>query len=196
ADDAVGSVAVLPWGEGEALQLVAYLVPRDAALVTASSEVQAQLREHLKRALRIELPEYMVPAHLLLLSELPLTTNGKLDRKALPAPDANLLQQDYVAPKSDLEQRLAQIWQDVLSLDRVGRNDDFFALGGHSLQLVMLLSRIRSELGVELKIRDFHGLRTLGELAAYLEQDVSVQSQDAELDQIFGVLDELETENV
>ncbi|MFQ6571907.1 amino acid adenylation domain-containing protein [Pseudomonas sp. UM16] len=196
ADEAVGSVAVLPWGEGEALQLVAYLVPRDAALVEASSEVQAQLREHLKRALRSELPEYMVPAHLLLLSELPLTTNGKLDRKALPVPDANLLQQDYVAPQSDLEQRLAQIWQDVLGLERVGRNDDFFALGGHSLQLVMLLSRIRGELGVELKIRDFHGLRSLGELAAHLEQDVSAQSQDAELDQIFGVLDELETENV
>ncbi|MNJ42783.1 Surfactin synthase subunit 3 [compost metagenome] len=111
-------------------------------------------------------------------------------------PDTSLLQQDYVAPQSDLEQRLAQIWQDVLGLERVGRNDDFFALGGHSLQLVMLLSRIRGELGVELKIRDFHGLRSLGELAAHLEQDVSAQSQDAELDQIFGVLDELETENV
>ena len=196
AHEAVGSVAVLPWGEGEALQLVAYLVPRDTALITADADVQAQLREQLKTALRGALPEYMVPAHLLLLAELPLTTNGKLDRKALPAPDASVLQQHYVAPHSELEQRLALIWQDLLGLERVGLSDDFFALGGHSLQLVMLLSRLRSELGVELKIRAFHGLRTLGELAAHLEQNVSAQSQDAELDQIFGVLDELETENV
>ncbi|MEE1866822.1 amino acid adenylation domain-containing protein [Pseudomonas auratipiscis] len=196
ADEAVASVVVLPWGEGDAVQLVAYLVPRDSALLDAPGEVQAQLRDQLKAALRSTLPDYMVPAHLLLLAELPLTTNGKLDRKALPAPDASLLQQHYVAPQSDLEQRLALIWQDVLGLERVGLNDDFFALGGHSLQLVMLLSRIRAELGVELKIRAFHGLRSLGELAAFLEQAASTQAQDDELDQIFGVLDELETENV
>ncbi|MBM3109575.1 non-ribosomal peptide synthetase [Pseudomonas arcuscaelestis] len=196
ADEAVASVAVLPWGEGDAVQLVAYLVLRDTTLLAAPSEVQAQLRDQLKAALRSALPEYMVPAHLLLLAELPLTTNGKLDRKALPAPDTSLLQQHYVAPQSDLEQRLALIWQDVLSLERVGLTDDFFALGGHSLQLVMLLSRIRAELGVELKIRAFHGLRSLGELAAFLEQTASTQAQEDELDQIFGVLDELETENV
>ncbi|MDF0729149.1 amino acid adenylation domain-containing protein, partial [Pseudomonas entomophila] len=196
ADPAVGSVAVLPHGEGEALQLVAYVVPKDAALADASPEAQADARDQLKAGLRGQLPEYMVPAHLLLLAELPLTTNGKLDRKALPAPDASLLQQAYVAPQSDLEQRLALIWQDVLGVERVGLNDDFFALGGHSLQLVMLLSRLRGELNVELKIREFHGLRTLGELAAHLAQDTSAQAREAELDQIFGVLDELEMDNV
>ncbi|MEG0068074.1 MAG: AMP-binding protein, partial [Pseudomonas sp.] len=77
ADEAVASVAVLPWGEGDAVQLVAYLVLRDTTLLAAPCEVQAQLRDQLKAALRSALPEYMVPAHLLLLAELPLTTNGK-----------------------------------------------------------------------------------------------------------------------
>ncbi|MFB4394984.1 MULTISPECIES: phosphopantetheine-binding protein, partial [unclassified Pseudomonas] len=182
--------------EGEAVQLVAYVVPKDTSLAAADPQSQADARERIKAGLRGPLPEYMVPAHLLFLAELPLTTNGKLDRKALPAPDASLLQHAYVAPQSELEQRLALIWQDVLGVERVGLNDDFFALGGHSLQLVMLLSRIRGELDRELKIRQFHGLRTLGELAAHLEQDGSAQARDAELDQIFGVLDELEMDNV
>ncbi|WP_050577287.1 non-ribosomal peptide synthetase [Pseudomonas cremoricolorata] len=192
----VGSVAVLTHGEGEALQLVAYVVPNDKALLYADADTQAATREQIKARLRGPLPDYMVPAHLLLLESLPLTTNGKLDRKALPQPDASLLQSAYVAPNSELQQRLAVIWQDVLGVERVGLDDDFFALGGHSLQLVMLLSRIRSDLGVELKIRDFHGLRSLGELATYLQPHASTQARDAELDQIFGVLDELEMDNV
>ncbi|WP_296265943.1 non-ribosomal peptide synthetase [Pseudomonas sp. UBA6562] len=196
ADPAVASVVVLPYGSGESLQLVAYVVPHDPALANAGHDTQAQARDHLKNGLRGALPEYMVPTHLLWLPALPLTTNGKLDRAALPAPDASLLQQAYVAPRDDLEQRLALIWAELLEVPQVGVNDDFFALGGHSLQVVRLLSRIRSEFGLELKIRDFHGLRTLGELAEHLRHDASTQARDSELDQIFGVLDELEMDNV
>ncbi|MBN0926932.1 hypothetical protein JTL68_37205, partial [Pseudomonas aeruginosa] len=96
-------------------------------------EVQAALRNELKALLRDSLPEYMVPAHLLFLERLPLSPNGKVDRKALPAPDASLLQEAYVAPRSELECQVAAIWQEVLKLQRVGLDDHFFELGGHSL---------------------------------------------------------------
>ncbi len=196
ADPAVASVVVLPHGRGESLQLVAYVVPRDPALASAEAHTQALARDQLKANLRGQLPEYMVPTHVLWLAALPLTTNGKLDRQALPAPDARVLQQAYAAPASELEQRLALIWQDLLEVPQVGLDDDFFALGGHSLQVVRLLSRIRDEFEIELKLRDFHGLRTLGELAGHLQQNASSQARDSELDQIFGVLDELEMDNV
>ncbi|MCQ8210861.1 hypothetical protein NPS74_24570, partial [Cutibacterium acnes subsp. acnes] len=78
----------------------------------------------LRQALKASLPEHMVPAHLLFLERLPLTANGKLDRRALPAPDASRLQRDYTAPRSELEQRLAAIWADVLKLGRVGLDDN------------------------------------------------------------------------
>ncbi|MFP3526915.1 phosphopantetheine-binding protein, partial [Pantoea sp. SIMBA_072] len=84
------------------------------------------------------------------LAELPLTGNGKLDRKALPQPDAGLLQGEYVAPQSALEQQIAAIWADVLKLERVGLNDNFFELGGHSLLATQVMARLQMELGVNL----------------------------------------------
>ncbi|MBN0134002.1 hypothetical protein JTL58_34585, partial [Pseudomonas aeruginosa] len=107
-------------------QLLGYVVAEDG--VDASGLLE-RLRERLKR----DLPEYMVPAHLLFLERLPLSPNGKVDRKALPAPDASLLQEAYVAPRSELECQVAAIWQEVLKLQRVSLDDHFFELGGHSL---------------------------------------------------------------
>ncbi|MBV6369343.1 amino acid adenylation domain-containing protein, partial [Pseudomonas aeruginosa] len=113
-------------------QLVGYVVAQ-APAVADSLEAQAECRAQLKTALRERLPEYMVPSHLLFLARMPLTPNGKLDRKGLPQPDASLLQQVYVAPRSDLEQQVAGIWAEVLQLQQVGLDDNFFELGGHSL---------------------------------------------------------------
>ncbi|VFT63036.1 protein PvdJ [Pseudomonas aeruginosa] len=113
-------------------QLVGYVVAQ-APAVADSPEAQAECRAQLKTALRERLPEYMVPSHLLFLARMPLTPNGKLDRKGLPQPDASLLQQVYVAPRSDLEQQVAGIWAEVLQLQQVGLDDNFFELGGHSL---------------------------------------------------------------
>ncbi|MGK9546149.1 phosphopantetheine-binding protein, partial [Salmonella enterica subsp. enterica] len=83
--------------------------------------------------LRQALPDYMVPSHWVLLAALPLNSNGKLDRRALPAPDLNLRQQAYVAPQSPLQKQLATIWQAVLQVEQVGLTDHFFERGGHSL---------------------------------------------------------------
>lgn len=89
----------------------------------------------------------MVPAHLLLLASLPLTANGKLDRRALPAPDPALNRQAYEAPRSMLEQQLAGVWREVLNVERVGLGDNFFELGGDSILSIQVVSRAR-QLGI------------------------------------------------
>ncbi|RRW83852.1 amino acid adenylation domain-containing protein, partial [Pseudomonas aeruginosa] len=104
-------------------QLVGYVV-------ADSAEDAERLRESLRESLKRHLPDYMVPAHLMLLERMPLTVNGKLDRQALPQPDASLSQQAYRAPGSELEQRIAAIWSEILGVERVGLDDNFFELGG------------------------------------------------------------------
>ncbi|MFF6709368.1 amino acid adenylation domain-containing protein, partial [Pseudomonas aeruginosa] len=104
-------------------QLVGYVV-------ADSAEDAERLRESLRESLKRYLPDYMVPAHLMLLERMPLTVNGKLDRQALPQPDASLSQQAYRAPGSELEQRIAAIWAEILGVERVGLDDNFFELGG------------------------------------------------------------------
>nr|WP_241689055.1 phosphopantetheine-binding protein [Pseudomonas syringae] len=84
---------------------------------------------------------------------MPLSANGKLDRKALPKPDASQLQRQYVAPSTEQEQQMASIWADVLKVERVGLSDDFFELGGHSLLATQLISIIHSGLGIDIPLR-------------------------------------------
>src|SRR5262249_4303705 len=115
--------------------LVAYLVPCETGAISG-----AELRQYLQE----RLPEYMVPAHLIFLEALPLSPNGKIDRKALPAPDRRRpeLGQAYRAPGTELERFLADLWRDILHLDRVGIHDQFFELGGDSLLGAALINRI------------------------------------------------------
>ncbi|HCS45474.1 MAG TPA: hypothetical protein DIW52_22045, partial [Pseudomonas sp.] len=108
-------------------QLVGYVVTEVAE---QDGTQQAELRESLKAHLKSQLPEYMVPTHLILLAHWPLTANGKLDRRALPAPDPALNRQQYVAPSNELELTLADIWCEVLNVEQVGLDDNFFELGG------------------------------------------------------------------
>ena len=116
-------------------RLIAYVVPRDPVVTT-----HAELRDFL----RLKLPEYMVPAGFVFLDAIPLTSNGKMDLNALPAPDGERpqLTESFVAPRTSIEQRLAEIWSKLLGLNQIGIRDNFFDLGGHSLLAVRLFAEI------------------------------------------------------
>ncbi|HEY8099335.1 MAG TPA: amino acid adenylation domain-containing protein [Burkholderiaceae bacterium] len=143
-------------------RLVAYLTMRDD-----TAEVDA---EALRAALLQSLPDYMVPAHFILLGQLPLTLNGKIDRKALPAPDRLDVELNDAAPRSATEQALAAIWRQVLQIDRVALDDHFFALGGHSLLAMQIVSHIRKQFGLDLSLRSLFDAPTLHQQALRVDQ--------------------------
>ncbi|EGO65799.1 non-ribosomal peptide synthetase [Acetonema longum] len=141
--------------------LCAYLVPAEQLPV-------ADLRAYLAKAL----PEYMIPAVFIQLDNMPLTPNGKIDRRALPEPEGDFhTGTAYVAPRTETEQRMARIWQDVLGTAKagIGIEDNFFELGGHSLKAVTLASRLHKEFGVEVPLRKVFERPTIKELARYCE---------------------------
>ncbi|WP_155718329.1 non-ribosomal peptide synthetase, partial [Pseudomonas fluorescens] len=145
-------------------RLVAYVIS-DGDLNVAA------LRDHLL----LSLAEHMVPSAFVRLDTLPLTTNGKLDRKALPAPDADAVaRREYAAPQGAVETTLAMLWQDLLNVDRVGREDNFFELGGHSLLAVKLIERMR-QVDLSADVRVLFGQPTLAALAAAVGGQQTVQ---------------------
>jgi amino acid adenylation domain-containing protein len=136
---------------------------RLVAYYTGEPQPVESLREHLSGSL----PEYMVPAACLHLKQWPLTPNGKLDRTALPAPEADAFAAtEYEPPQGPIEAALAEIWQTLLGLERIGRHDSFFDLGGHSLLAVQLAAGIRSQLGLELALADLFEHPTLAGAAS------------------------------
>ncbi|OOQ43881.1 non-ribosomal peptide synthetase [Pseudomonas fluorescens] len=137
--------------------------PQLVAWFTASGD-DSDLRHSLREYLQAGLPDYMVPAHLIKLDQWPLTGNGKLDRAALPKPDATLAQQAYTAPMDELQTELAAIWQDVLKLERVGIDDNFFELGGDSIISIQVVSRAR-QAGIRITPRDLFQHQTVQSLA-------------------------------
>ena len=142
-------------------RLVAYYVSEKPLTV-------AKVRAHLGEAL----PDYMVPTYVVWLEKLPLTPNGKVDRKALPIPTHEHVQpvHDFTKPRSEAEQELAAIWTEVLNVENVGVNDDFFDLGGHSLLAIKLLSRIRDEFEMALPIATLFETSTIAGLAEILDK--------------------------
>jgi hypothetical protein len=135
----------------------------------------AELRDFLKQ----RLPDHMIPAAFVALDILPRTPNGKLDRRALPAPiDSRSAQPDaYTAPRTDVEQALAAIWGTLLGHERVGVHDDFFALGGHSLLATRVMAYVRDSFELELPLRSMFEGPTIAELAASIEQAILVEIQ-------------------
>ncbi|MFD6865945.1 amino acid adenylation domain-containing protein, partial [Streptomyces diastaticus] len=153
------------------IRLVGYAVPR-----AGHPFDPAGLRAHLKA----RVPAYMVPAVLVELDALPLNANGKVDRRALPEPDpAERGGTEYVAPRTPGEEALAGIWREVLGQDRVGAEDDFFDLGGNSIQLLQVTSRVRAAFGVALSVRDFYDAPTVAGLTAAVEERVLRELEEA-----------------
>ena len=151
-------------------RLVAYAVPdSDRSASLAANDLQSFLRQRL--------PEYMMPSAFVLLKSLPLTANGKIDRRSLPVPDC--LRQNYaaayVAPQTEIERAIATIWQEMLHLDRVGIHDNFFDLGGHSLLIVQLYSKLQGVFNRTISITDIFKYPTINSLAKYLNQDQNLQ---------------------
>ncbi|MBV9057931.1 MAG: amino acid adenylation domain-containing protein, partial [Pseudonocardiales bacterium] len=157
----VGDVAVIAREDQPGHQrLVAYLARANGA-VPAPDELRALVAS--------ALPEYMVPAAFVVLDRLPVSANGKLDRRALPAPEVSVTGHDgYVAPRTAAERALAGIWASVLGVERVGVEDDFLGLGGDSILSFRALSLIREVFGFELPSRALFDTRTIAELAALL----------------------------
>jgi len=143
--------------------LVAYLVS------TPGVEVETRrVREHLQE----KLPDYMVPSIFVALDKLPLTPSGKVDRRALPAPDGVRpeLESGYVAPRTNVEETLSEVWQELLGVDQVGIHDNFFELGGHSLVAIRVNARIASELQFNLSVRSLFEAPTIAGLAGKIEE--------------------------
>ncbi|KRA75175.1 hypothetical protein ASD78_09210 [Lysobacter sp. Root667] len=167
-------------------RLVAYVTAAGDAPATAA------LRDHLKAAL----PDYMVPSAFVVLERFPLTPNGKVDRRALPTPEAvngDDGDEAYLAPVTDEEQALAAIWQQLLGARRIGRDDNFFDLGGHSLLATRLLARIEQQYGVELPLRTLFEAATLEQLAARVA-DACAQQPPDDLEALLASLEHLSDE--
>ena len=165
------AVVVAREGAAGNKRLVAYLVHEPERAIQIG-EVQGYLKVHL--------PEYMVPAAFVCLETLPLLPNGKLDRKALPEPDDSVEREEmeYVAPRTPTEERLASIWAEVLTLKQVGIYDNFFAIGGHSLLITQVLTRVQDAFQLSLPVRTLFKNPTIAGLAQAVEK---VQSRSAEL---------------
>jgi amino acid adenylation domain-containing protein len=157
-DPAVRSVVVVARPDEAGIQrLIAYIVASPGQIPNPSE---------LKAALALRLPDYMLPAAFVTLENLPRTPSGKLDRNALPEPSIGLSSADaYVEPRTPLEESLASLWQELLGVPRVGIHDDFFDLGGHSLTLIRLASRLRQICTVQIRLQELMNLRTIADLA-------------------------------
>ncbi len=147
-------------------RLVAYVVPHQSQKVNLTSTVQ-----ELRRYLQEQLPDYMIPSTTVLLDELPVTANGKVDRAALPIPDAvhPTDEETFAPPRSPMEELMLSIWTDVLEVERIGIHDNFFELGGHSLLATQVIARVRTIFHVEVPLRTLFEGPTVADLANYVE---------------------------
>jgi amino acid adenylation domain-containing protein len=189
AQEGVREAVVMVRGEGTEQRLAAY--------VTGTAGLDAA---GLRAALRERLPDYMVPAGIVVLDAFPLTPNGKVDRKALPEPRWGSAGKAYVAPRNPVEETLCAMWAEVLGAPRVGVEDDFFDLGGHSLAATQLISRVREALGAEITFRTLVRAPTVAQLAvavadAAVEEAPGIIGRGA-AEQLLAGLDELSEQEI
>ncbi|OUS25462.1 hypothetical protein A9Q99_21285 [Gammaproteobacteria bacterium 45_16_T64] len=150
--------------------LLAYVLSEDTSHMSVQSDWRVELRHYL--------PDYMIPSRLIVLSQWPLNANGKIDRHALPSDMSE--QVVYVAPETQVEKTLVDIWQRLLGVERVGVTDDFFSLGGHSILAVRLMSTIEREFDVKIPLASLFQMQTIAPLAALIEKqsNLSDSSED------------------
>ncbi|MCA1566171.1 MAG: phosphopantetheine-binding protein, partial [Acidobacteria bacterium] len=172
-------------GEGEK-RLVGYVVMEGTqGEMGAEAEAQgervaeAEVVRALREGIGKRLPEYMIPQALVVLREMPLTPNGKINRRALPAPDyaKSISERTYVAPRNETEKVVAEIWAEVLGASEIGVEDNFFSIGGHSLLATQVVSRLRQRLTVEIRLRTLFESPTIAALALAID---SVRGQQAQ----------------
>ena len=170
-------------------KLIAYVVPDMTILKSAKStkgqytsdeEVQLQILKW-KKALKDLLPDYMVPKEFVVLEKFPLTPNNKIDRKALPEPigNAGMESQHYVAPSSDTERLIAEIWERILEIEKISVQDDFFEIGGHSLVAVQAMTQLEQKTGKRLPLASLFEAPTIEKLAKLVDTDVRAFAYDS-----------------
>ncbi|MDP4147324.1 MAG: amino acid adenylation domain-containing protein, partial [Bacillota bacterium] len=160
--------------------LCAYVVGDKELTVT-------ELREHLSK----ELPDYMVPLYFIQLENIPLTPNGKIDRKGLPEPDSEInTGVEYAAPRNEVEEKIAKVWSEVLGVETIGIDDNFFALGGHSLKAIQVVSMIHRELNVELSVSKLFNsptIRQIGESIKNSKESIYTSIEPVEKKEVYEV---------
>ncbi|WP_017328296.1 non-ribosomal peptide synthetase [Synechococcus sp. PCC 7336] len=175
APDIRAAVAVVREDREGDRRLVAYVIPALAASRASDGPITAG-----RNLLRSKLPAYMVPTAFVILEDFPLTPNGKVNRKAFPAPPAIApqLADAAVLPQTPTQAKLCQIWTPILARDGIGIDDNFFDLGGHSLLATQIISRIRTEFGVELPLRSLFATPTIAAIAEQIERLLQVERQE------------------
>jgi acyl carrier protein len=163
-------------------RLVAYVVPKPGRSLTIR-----ELREHLEG----RVPSYMVPSSFVVIDSLPLTVNGKVDRRALPAPGRDDVEHNdmYVAPSTRIEEDVAQIFREVLRIEDIGIYDNFFVLGGHSLLVTQVISRVNRAFQIELSIRTLFDAPTISGLVTAIVESQIMQFEDNTLLQMLSEID-------
>jgi acyl carrier protein len=152
----------------------------------------------LRHALQQELPDSMVPSEFVFLEAFPLTPHGKVDRQSLPAPDAAhpAAATEFVAPRTSLEEEVAQVWAEVLGVERIGSNDSFWDLGGHSLLATRALVRLEASFGVALPLQSLFASPTLAGFSSVVAESVLAGEGEAEIDEALAALEDMSEEEV
>ncbi len=166
--EVAGSVVTIKQATDQSEHLVAYLKTKSGSAFTQKNET------YFRNILKQSLPEPMIPSYFVFLDQFPLTANGKISLGDLPPPDVNTRSNDYRPPETPTESILCQIWSEILAVDKVGANDSFFALGGHSLSSTRLVSRINRHFGISLPVAEVFKNPHLSDLAAIIDSAISM----------------------
>jgi acyl carrier protein len=183
---AVCERVVVTWKDASGdTRLVAYVVGAQVSQAPLESELVPQLRSWLRE----RLPDHFIPSYFVVLDRLPLTPNGKVDREALPAPDCAITssEETLIAPRTPEEEKIAEIWVELLNLDRVGVESNFFDLGGHSLVATRLVTRVREAFGINPPLRLIFESPTIAALAEF----VATVRERGEVSRIEAMVEEL-----